>query len=114
MPHAFRAGNYGGMNIPDYCAASDLNSVIMVQIKDENALDHLDAIAAIEDVDQLFIGLADLSQFMEVNFPLPELDMAIDRIIAASRRNGIMLFVCGSDQALLRNARRKLIFDARK
>lgn len=129
-----RAGNYGGMTIPDYRATSDLNSVVMVQIEDESALDHLDAIAAIEDVDLLFIGPADLSQSMGVNFPSPELDMAIDRIIAAGKRNGIgiglfvgdasqikawhgkgvTVFVCGSDQALLRNAARKLVSDARK
>jgi 2-keto-3-deoxy-L-rhamnonate aldolase RhmA len=129
-----RAGNYGGMTIPDYRATSDLNNVVMVQIEDESALDHLDAIAAIKDVDLLFIGPADLSQSLGVNFPSPELDMAIDRIIAAGQRNGISIglfvgdagqisawhskgvtvFVCGSDQALLRNAARKLITDAGK
>lgn len=117
-----RAGNYGGMSIPDYRDASDANSVIMVQIEDESALAHLDDIAAVSDVDLLFIGPADLSQSMGCEMPSPQLDAAIDVIIAAGRRagvavglfvgdaaqipqwhaRGITLFVCGSDQAMLR------------
>lgn len=119
-----RAGNYGGMSIPDYRAASDERSVIALQIEDESALSHLDGIAAIEDVDLLFIGPADLSQSMGVGFPSPELDAAIERIVAAGRKagmaiglfvgdasaipawhaKGVTLFVCGSDQALLRKS----------
>lgn len=117
-----RAGNYGGMSIPDYRDSSDANSVIMVQIEDESALAHLDDIAAVSDVDLLFIGPADLSQSMGCEMPSPQLDAAIDVIIAAGRRagvavglfvgdaaqipqwhaRGITLFVCGSDQAMLR------------
>lgn len=117
-----RAGNYGGMGIPAYRDASDAASVVVVQIEDECALEHLDAIAAIEDVDMMFIGPADLSQSMGVPFPSPELDEAIMRIVEAGKRQGcavglfvgdaaaipgwyekgVSLFVCGSDQALLR------------
>ena len=119
-----RAGNYGGMTIPNYRDASDAANVVMVQIEDASALEHLDAIASIKDVDLLFIGPADLSQSMGVSFPSPELDAAIDKIIAAGKRNdvavglfvgdpahmaqwiakGVTLFVCGSDQAMLRKA----------
>ncbi|MDK3018629.1 HpcH/HpaI aldolase family protein [Pseudodonghicola flavimaris] len=119
-----RAGNYGGMSIPDYRDHSDAQSVVVVQIEDESALDHLDAIAAVRDVDMFFIGPADLSQSMNVRFPSPELDQAIAKIIEAGKRNGVSvglfvgdasqiaawhekgvsLFVCGSDQALLRKS----------
>lgn len=124
-----RAGNYGGMSIADYRAASDETSVVMVQIEDASALDHLDDIAACEDVDLLFIGPADLSQSMGVGFPSAELDAAIERVIAAGKRagvaiglfvgaagqipawhaKGVTLFVCGSDQALLRKSATELI-----
>ncbi|MGO4854042.1 HpcH/HpaI aldolase family protein [Phaeovulum sp. W22_SRMD_FR3] len=117
-----RAGNYGGMSIPDYRAASDETSVVIVQIEDESALDHLDEIAACADVDMLFIGPADLSQSMGLAFPSPDLDLAIERVIAAGKRagtavglfvgaaaqipawraKGVTFFVCGSDQAILR------------
>ncbi|MCI4661672.1 MAG: aldolase/citrate lyase family protein [Neomegalonema sp.] len=119
-----RAGKYGGMGIPAYREACDAAAVVMVQIEDESALEHLDAIAAVADVDLLFIGPADLSQSMGVGFPSPELDAAIERVIAAGKRagmaiglfvgdpaqiapwhaRGVSLFVCGSDQALLRKS----------
>lgn len=129
-----RAGNYGAMTIPEYRAASDARSVAMVQIEDEVALAHLDEIAACADVDLLFIGPADLSQSMGVAFPSPELDAAIGRVIAAGRRagkavglfvgdpgqiavwaaQGVSLFVCGSDQALLRRAAMQMMATARQ
>lgn len=119
-----RAGNYGGMSIPVYQQTSDATSIAMVQIEDASALEHLDEIASIADVDMMFIGPADLSQSMGVPFPSPELDAAITQIIDAGKRNGmavglfvgdaaqipawhakgITLFVCGSDQAMLRKA----------
>lgn len=119
-----RAGNYGGMSIPEYQSASDAASVVMVQIEDAGALDHLDAIAAIDDVDMLFIGPADLSQSMGTGMPSAELDNAIMRIVEAGKRarkaiglfvgdanqipswhaKGVTLFVCGSDQSMLRKS----------
>jgi 2-keto-3-deoxy-L-rhamnonate aldolase RhmA len=119
-----RAGNYGGMSIPDYRDASDETSVIMVQIEDESALAHLDDIAAVDDIDLLFIGPADLSQSMGCDMPSAELDAAIDRVIAAGKTagvavglfvgdaahipkwkaRGVTLFVVGSDQAMLRKS----------
>lgn len=129
-----RAGNYGGMSIPDYRDASDANSIIMVQIEDESALAHLDDIAAVSDLDLLFIGPADLSQSIGCDMPSPQLDAAIDVIIAAGRRagvavglfvgdaaqipqwhaRGITLFVCGSDQSMLRKAATNMMAGARK
>ena len=128
-----RAGNYGGIAIPEYQAVSDNRSVVMVQIEDASALDHLDAIAAIEDVDMLFVGPADLAQSMQVGYPSSELDAAIERVIAAGERTntpiglfvgnpaqipvwhakGVTLFVCGSDQSMLRNAATALVSDGR-
>ena len=81
----------------------------------------------------MFIGPADLSQSMGVGFPSAELDQAIERIIAAGKKagvaiglfvgdaaqipawhaKGITLFVCGSDQALLRKSATQLMATAR-
>lgn len=119
-----RAGDYGGMSIPTYRTVSDASTIAMVQIEDASALAHLDAIAAIDDVDMMFIGPADLSQSMGCAFPSPELDAAVAQIIEAGKRHGkavglfvgdaaqipawhakgVSLFVCGSDQSLLRKA----------
>ena len=128
-----RSGNYGGMGIAAFKQACDAASVVMVQIEDASALEHLDAIAAIADVDLLFIGPADLSQSMGVDMPSPQLDAAIERIIAAGRAagvavglfvgaaeqisawhaRGVSLFVCGSDQAMIRKSAAQVMAQAR-
>lgn len=119
-----RAGNYGGMSIADYRESSDADSVIIVQIEDKSALSKLDEIAAVKDVDLMFIGPADLSQSMGCDMASPALDAAIDVIINAGRQagvavglfvgdaahipqwhaRGITFFVCGSDQSMLRKS----------
>ena len=124
-----RAGNYGGMSIPVYQETSDATSIAMVQIEDASALDHLDQIASIDDVDLMFIGPADLSQSLGCAFPSPELDAAIQKIIDAGQRakmavglfvadasqiprwheKGVTLFVCGSDQGMLRKAAAQVV-----
>lgn len=128
-----RSGNYGGMSIPAFKETSDAASVIMVQIEDASALEHLDDIAAITDVDLLFVGPADLSQSMGVDMPSTQLDAAIDRVIAAGRKagvavglfvgdaaqipswhaKGVTLFVCGSDQAMLRKSAAQVMAQAK-
>jgi 2-keto-3-deoxy-L-rhamnonate aldolase RhmA len=128
-----RAGDYGGIGIADYRAKCDAEAVAMVQIEDASALDELDAIAACPDVDMLFVGPADLSQSMGVGFPSPELDRAIERVITAGRKagvavglfvgdpaqitgwhaKGVTLFVCGSDQSMLRKSAGQMMATAR-
>lgn len=128
-----RAGNYGGMSIPVFRETSDMASVVMVQIEDKSALETLDVIAALDDVDLMFVGPADLSQSMGVPMPSPELDEAIEHIIAAGQRaemavglfvgdaaqipgwhaRGVSVFVCGSDQALLRKSAAQMMAAAR-
>lgn len=129
-----RAGNYGGMSISDYREASDANSVTIVQIEDESALTHIDDIATIPDIDLMFIGPADLSQSLGCDMPSAELDAAIDVVINAGRKagvavglfvgdaaqiapwqaRGITLFVCGSDQSMLRKAAAQMMAVAQK
>lgn len=124
-----RAGNYGTIGLQDYRQKCDDQSVVMVQIEDAPALDHLDEIATCPDVDVLFVGPADLSQSLGVGFPSEELDAAIVRVADAARRagiaaglfvgdesqipgwqeRGITVFVCGSDQSLLMKGARRLM-----
>lgn len=124
-----RAGDYGGMSIPDYQTRSDAATIAMVQIEDASALEHLDQIASIDDVDLMFIGPADLSQSLGCAFPSAELDAAIQKILDAAaragrpvglfvgdashipawRKKGVTVFVCGSDQAMLRKSAAQVI-----
>ncbi|WGR62199.1 aldolase (plasmid) [Paracoccus ferrooxidans] len=124
-----RAGHYGTLAAPAYTAKSDAETVVMLQIEDREALEGLDDIAGVPDVDVLFVGPADLSQSLGCGFPSAALDAAIIRVIAAARRagvaaglfvgdesqiapwreRGVSVFVCGSDQGLLMKGARRII-----
>ncbi|MCB1385982.1 MAG: aldolase [Nitratireductor sp.] len=129
-----RAGGYGTMKPADYRMRSDETSLFMAQIEDEDALNHLDAIAGQGDVDVLFVGPADLSLSMGIAPDDPKMARAIDDVVAAARRagiaaglfvggngaeveawaaRGVSVFVCGSDQSLLLGAARQLCATAR-
>ena len=124
-----RAGEYGRMHASDYRASSDSQTVFLAQIEDACALDALDEIAALPEVDVLFIGPQDLSLSLGCAADAPEMHKAIDQIIAAAKRHGkvsglfvpdanhirplhqrgMTVFVCGSDQGLLRNGASQLM-----
>lgn len=117
-----RAGRYGQVDFGEYRTDADANSNVWCQIEDRSAMEHLDAIASVEDVDCLFIGPADLGLSLGCDGPKdPRLAEAIRTIADAGRRHGrtvglfvpntqsipdmiaigITLFVCGSDQSLM-------------
>jgi len=120
-----RGGAYGTAGTA-YRADADRRSVVMAQIEDREALDRLDAIAAVPEIDVLFVGPVDLGLSMQAEPGSAELEAAIDRVAAAARKagkaaglfvgepsriapwagRGISAFICGSDQsALLAGAR---------
>jgi 4-hydroxy-2-oxoheptanedioate aldolase len=57
-----RAGAYGG--IPDYAMTADEETCVIVQAETREALDNLAAIAAVDGVDCVFFGPADLAADM--------------------------------------------------
>jgi 2-dehydro-3-deoxyglucarate aldolase/4-hydroxy-2-oxoheptanedioate aldolase len=63
---------------------------IAIQIETAGALEEVEAIAAIDGVDLLFVGPADLSQSLGVlgQFDDPKMWAAIDRLAAACRTHG--------------------------
>jgi 2-keto-3-deoxy-L-rhamnonate aldolase RhmA len=124
-----RAGGYGTVDGARYRAQADALSTIWCQIEDAEALDALDEIAAVEEIDCLFIGPADLSLSLGAAGPAdPRVQAAIRAVAEAGRRHhrsvgmfigqtaqipallalGITVFVCGSDQGLLLGRAREL------
>jgi 2-keto-3-deoxy-L-rhamnonate aldolase RhmA len=118
-----RAGGYGAAGAAAYRAQADQTSSLWCQIEDKEALAQLDAIAAVDDIDCLFLGRADLAQSLGVESQSdPKVVEAITATVAAGRRHGrtvgiyvgdtaeiaglltlgITVFVCGSDQSLMR------------
>jgi len=120
-----RAGRYTAVPMWRHIADSDANTVFVAQIEDVEALDEVDAIAAVEGVDSLFIGRGDLTAAFgdEAKDP-PAVRKAVERICEAARRArkpisvyvgnaaeaawlrglGPSAFILSSDQGFLRQA----------
>jgi 2-keto-3-deoxy-L-rhamnonate aldolase RhmA len=120
-----RAGRYTGVPMWQHIANSDANTVFVAQIEDPVALDEIDAIAAVDGVDSLFIGRGDLTAaFGDETKDPPAVRQAVERISEAARKAkkpisvyvgnaaeaawlnslGASVFVLSSDQGFLRQA----------
>ena len=76
------SADYGLAPMAEYMAHADQETFVVVQIEDAEAVEDIDAIAATEGIDVLFIGPADLSQ----SFGIPlQIDHALMRTAAAAR-----------------------------
>jgi 2-dehydro-3-deoxyglucarate aldolase/4-hydroxy-2-oxoheptanedioate aldolase len=77
-----RDGRFGLMPLAEYTARANAETFFGVQIETAGALDSLEEIAAIPDVDLLFVGPSDLSQVLGVigDFEHPKCLEAIERI----------------------------------
>ena len=124
-----------GTHFNDYRGESKTNLLTIIQIESAEAVENVDAIAAVEGVDVLFVGPMDLSTslgiFRQYDHPL-FLD-ALDKTLAAARRcnraPGILLpsvdttrhyrdmgfrfLTAGTDVALLKAAATQLVKDLR-
>ena len=79
-----------GKNFQEYYESGKENFLGIIQIETMDALDNLDEIAALEGVDVLFIGPADLSMEMGIfgQFDNPIFSDAVKKIIAAADKHG--------------------------
>ncbi|MBN9661888.1 MAG: 2-dehydro-3-deoxyglucarate aldolase [Acidobacteria bacterium] len=124
-----------GANFRPYLEASSTALLTIVQIETRAAVENVDAIAAVEGVDVLFIGPSDLSHSYGVlgQFDHPEFTAAIAKTVEAARRHGKALGILlprpddlehyrslgfrfiasGSDAVLLNNAARSLVHNLR-
>ena len=97
-----RAAGYGGGKMWDYIAAADAATTVVAQIEDPEALDEIDAIAATDGIDALFIGRGDLTAALGApTNDAPVIRDAVDRIAAAAKCAGkpVMVFVGGMKEA---------------
>ena len=90
-----RATRFG--RVKDYFRTADAEICLLLQLESEAALKNLEAIAAIDGVDGIFIGPADLHASMgmlgEVSNPkgVPAIDDAIRRIARSGKAPGILM-----------------------
>jgi 4-hydroxy-2-oxoheptanedioate aldolase len=82
-------GRYGTLPIPEYLSRANAETIIGVQIEHVDAVEDVEKIAAIDDLDFLFIGPADLSQSMGLpgQWDHPHLWQAIERVARACSTN---------------------------
>lgn len=90
---------------PNYLHEANERLCLLVQVESQAALDQLDAIAAVEGVDGVFIGPADLSASMGyLGQPThPVVQAAIDEALARIKRAGKAPGILSADEALARH-----------
>ena len=119
-----RAAGYGSSAMPDHLDASAARTIVVAQIEDAEAIDEIDAIAAVEGIDTLFIGRIDLTIALGCNNPDdPQVIDAVEHIVARCvaaarpvgmfvsraadvpswRAKGVRLFLLQSDHVFLRD-----------
>lgn len=86
-------GGFGGTPLAEFCETSNRETFVAIQIETAQAVEECGRIAAIDGVDMLFIGPADLSQSLGVTgeFWHPKCLTAIDRVAEACRTHGKFL-----------------------
>ena len=81
--------------MPDFVERSNAESLVCIQLEHKTAIDNVDALLAVEDVDVFFIGPSDLSQSMGYpGHPNAEpvksaIESTLKRIVTAGRTPGM-------------------------
>lgn len=111
-PPRGRRGAAFGFNHDDYMPgspaekirAADARTLVIAQIETERGLEAVEEIAAVDGVDVLWVGHFDLTNFLGIpgQFDHPAYRKAIERVVAAGRKNGKGLGFMPTDQAWAR------------
>ena len=84
-----RAAGYTTRSMTDHLAQSAAQTITIAQIEDPEAVDDIDAIAAVDGIDLLFIGRVDLTvAYGAASQDDPQVIAAVERICAAGARHG--------------------------
>lgn len=129
-----RAAQYTTRGMADHLAASAATTVAIAQIEDPEAIDDIDAIAAVPGIDALFVGRVDLTiAYGATSQDDPAVIAAIEAVCAAGLRHdrrvgmflariedvphwaarGASLFLLGSDHVFLLQGAADLVRRAR-
>src|SRR5947208_15765383 len=84
-------GRFATMPMPDYMKQANDATFVAIQIEHISAVEEVEKIAALKDVDVLFIGPADLGQSMGLigDWDNPKIWQAIERVARAAHANKI-------------------------
>ena len=83
-------GHYCMIPLGEYLRQANENTFVVVQIEDPEALEHIEEIVAVDGIDCVFIGPADLSHGLGVpgQTDHPEIVRTIQRVAAACAKHG--------------------------
>ena len=93
--------DYRAGAVADTMAAGNARTFVIAQIETVEGLRNVDAIAAVEGVDCVWLGHFDLTNFMGIpgQFQHPDYLAGIEAIVAAARRHGKTAGVLAADPA---------------
>jgi 4-hydroxy-2-oxoheptanedioate aldolase len=90
-----------GLSSADYAKFADEQVMVIVIVEQKEALEHVEAIAAVPGLDVLFLGANDMSFSLGVGGRLdhPLVEEAAARVVAAGRKHGVALGYPASNPA---------------
>jgi 2-dehydro-3-deoxyglucarate aldolase/4-hydroxy-2-oxoheptanedioate aldolase len=99
-------GAYGTTPLPDYFRQANESTVIGIQIENVEAVDEIESISNVRDVDFLFVGPADLSQSLGIpgEWDHPRLWQSIERVAETAGGRGLPWAILPPNPAYARRA----------
>jgi 4-hydroxy-2-oxoheptanedioate aldolase len=84
-------GRFGSMKLADYLAQANADVFVAIQIEHIDAVRDVEAIAAVKEIDVLFVGPADLTQSLGIpgEWEHPRLWQCLEQVAAAAKKHGI-------------------------
>ncbi len=103
----FAQCDYRGGDVGEKIKEANARTMVIAQIETEHGLANVDAIAAVDGVDVLWVGHFDLSNFMGIpgQFDDPRFDAAMRDVVRACRRHGKAAGFMATDPAWVQRAR---------
>jgi 2-keto-3-deoxy-L-rhamnonate aldolase RhmA len=103
----FAHDDYTGGDIPEKMRALRERTLLIAQIETERGLDQVEAIAAVDGIDVLWVGHFDLSNFlgMPAQFDDPRFEAAMRRVAQAAHAHGKALGFMATDAAWIERVR---------
>jgi len=103
----FAQCDYLGGDVGHKIAEATIRTMVIAQIETERGLEQVEAIAAVDGLDVLWVGHFDLSNFLGIpgQFDHPRFDAAMRRVAEVSRRHGKAAGFMATDSAWIERAR---------
>lgn len=101
--------DYQGGDLPALMAAENARTLVICLIESPAGIQHVDAIAAVDGVDVLWLGQVDLTCAMGIagQYEHPAYLDAVDRLVAACERHGKVAGMTPFDEAWARDYMRR-------